>query len=80
MYKDRRTKMDWVILLLFIWNLFLAAAQRRSGYFETLISRRLLITEGAEDSQRAQNKDGLNIITVYLNFISRGDATAQRLF
>jgi len=32
-----------------------------------LISKRLLTTEGAEDSQRPQNKDGLgNIITVYL--------------
>jgi len=73
--------MDGVILLQFIWNLFLAATQRRSGYFETLISKRLLTTEGAEDSQIAQGKDRwVNIITVYLEFISLGDATAQRLF
>jgi hypothetical protein len=67
-------------LINFLGFIFLSAQQRRSGYFETLISKRLLTTEGAEDSQRAQNKDGLNIITVYLEFISCGDATAQRLF
>jgi len=67
--------MDGLILLLFIWNLYLAAQQRRSGYFETLISKRVLTTEGAEDSQRAQGKNGwVNIITVYLEFISYGAA------
>ena len=66
--------MDGLILLLSIWILFLAAKQRRSGYFETLMSK-LLITEGAEDPQRAQGKDwSVNIIIIYLDFISRGAA------
>jgi hypothetical protein len=66
-------------LINFLSFIFLAAQQRRSGYFETLISKRLLITEGAEDSQRPQNNDGwVNIITVCLEFISCGNATERR--
>ena len=63
----------------FLGFIFLAATQRRSGYFETLISKRLLTTEGVEDSRRPQNKDGwVNIITVCLDYISRGNATERR--
>jgi hypothetical protein len=50
---------------------------RRSGYFETLISKRLLTTEGAEDSQRPQNKDGwvLILLSVWILFLA---ATQRR--